>query len=152
MELLSVLHRPELSWADKVAYLAWKISQNGGVQANDIEVRHIFESGRYIREFELPGNFLFIGRVHKVGHLLELLIGEVDVITETNRVTHHAISRMVTPAGFQTVAFIREPSLIRSIHLNEFERRDVEELEDEYFEPVQPVLLRGQAIQERLLK
>jgi hypothetical protein len=141
---------PELCWKDKVAYLAWKISQNGGMKAEELEVRHIFWPGLYIREFELPGDFIFIGRVHRKGHLVELLRGSVTVITEKGNRTFHAVDRISTEPGFQTVAHIITPSLVRSIHENPFELRDVEQLEDEFFEPVQPLLVRGQGIQELL--
>lgn len=142
---------PELSWSDKVAYLAWKISQNGGMKPEEIEVRHIFEKGLYIREFELPQDFIFIGRIHRKGHLVELLKGKIQVRTETAVMTFSAIDRIHTAAGSQIVAYTLAPCLVRSVHVNEFELRDVEELEDMYFEPVQPVLLRGQRIQQELL-
>jgi hypothetical protein len=148
--LLDTQLPPELSWADKIAYLAWKINQNGGVKPEDIEVRHIFEPGRYVREFELPGNFVFIGRTHRKGHLIELLRGSAKLITTKGTTVHRAIDRMSTLPGFQTVAYTLEPCLVRSVHLNQLECRDVAELEDEYFEPVQPLLVRGQGVQEQL--
>lgn len=144
------MKEPELPWNDKIAYLAWKISQNGGVKAEDLEVRHIFKKGLYIREFSLPAKFIFIGRVHRKGHIVELLEGKINVITEQGTTTYSAGNSIRTPAGFQTVAYTLEPCLVRSIHENPLESRNVEELEDEFFEPVQPVLARGQGIQERL--
>jgi hypothetical protein len=148
--LPDTLPPPELSWEDKIAYLAYKISQRGGIKPGDLEIRHIFEPGRYIREFDLPADFVFIGRVHRKGHLIELLRGEAKLITPRGNSLHRAIDRMVTPAGFQTVAYTITPVLCRTIHENPFELRDIAELEDEFFEPVQPVLAKGQGVQEQL--
>lgn len=141
---------PELSWEDKIAYLAWKVSQNGGTKAEDIEVRHIFEKGLYIREFDLPPAFVFFGRIHRKGHLVVLLRGSANLITPQGTTVHHAIDRMMTPANFQTVACTITACLVRSVHPNPNESRNVEELEDEYFAPVQSTLVKGQGIQERL--
>lgn len=148
--LLPILHQPDLSWAEKVAYLAWRFREAGGRVEADFEVRHIFEPGRYIREFELPGDFLFIGRVHRRGHLVELLRGRAVLITGAGNSLHSAYEIMETPPGFQTVARTLTPVVARSIHVNPRELRDVEELEDEFFEPAELTLVKGQGIQERL--
>lgn len=142
---------PTLPWAEKIAYLAWKISQNGGMKADELEVRHIFKKGLYVREFNLPAHFIFIGRVHRKGHVVELLEGKANVITEQGTTTYSAGNSIRTPPGFQTVAYTLEPCLVRSVHENPAESRNVEELEDEFFEPIQPVLSQGQSIQERLI-
>ena len=149
--LQHTLLQPELSWQDKIAYLAWKISQNGGVRPEDIEVRHIFEPGRYIRELELPAQFVFIGNKHKQGHLVELLQGSAKLITDKRSTVYHAIDRIVTPVGFTMVAYTITSCLVRSIHLNPNESRDVEQLEAEHFEPVQSLLVHGKDVWRRLL-
>jgi hypothetical protein len=130
--------------------LAWKIRQVGGYQVEDFEVRHIFHPGRYVREFDLPADFIFIGRVHKKGHLVELLRGRTELITEKGTTVHNAIDRLMTVPGFQTVIHTLTPITACSIHANPNEIRDIEELEDEFFEPVAPLLMRGQGVQEQL--
>jgi hypothetical protein len=147
---LVIPHRPDLSWSDKVAYLAWKISQNGGAKSDDFEVKHIFEKGIYIREFELPEKFVFIGRVHRKGHMVELLYGSANLITERGSKTYSAIDRIKTPAGFQTVAYTLTPCIVRSVHENPSESRDILELENEFFGPVQPILDRGSQVMQSL--
>jgi hypothetical protein len=142
--------RPDLPWADKIAYIAWTMRQNGGYKVEDFEVRHIFQPGRYIREFELPADFLFIGRVHRKGHLVELLSGSLKLITERGSTVYSAIDRMVTAPGFQTVLRTFTPIVARCVLANPNELRDIDELEDEFFEPAETVLVRGQGIQEQL--
>jgi hypothetical protein len=148
--LLAIPHRLDLSWADKVAYLAYKISQNGGAKAEDIEVKHIFQKGLYIREFQLPEKIVFIGRVHTKGHVVELLYGSVNLLTEQGTKAYSAIDRISTPPGFQSVVYTLTPCLVRTLHDNPSECRDVLELENEFFGPIQPVLDRGEQVTQEL--
>lgn len=145
------LELPDLPWTDKVAYLAWKISQNGGIHPGEIEVKHIFREGLYIREMTLPADFIFIGRVHKKGHVVELLEGSANLITAKGTNTFHAVDRINTPAGFQTVAVTLTPCLARTVHENPSNSRNVDELELAFFEPAEPMFERGAKIMQELL-
>jgi hypothetical protein len=140
-----------MSWPDTVAYLAWRMSLNGsGPEA--FEVKHIFRKGMYVRQFELPANFLFISRPHLRGHRLQLLDGTAELIfSREKKVTYTAFAQIDTESGFQGVAYTQTPCLVQSCHLNLEECRDVEVLEDKFFGPIEPVLLRGEQVAQRLL-
>jgi hypothetical protein len=153
MQSIEVMCRPDLSWQDKISYLAWKIRERGGAKPEDIPLRHIFEAGRYIREMTLPGGFLFIGRPHLKGHIVLLVSGSATVFRPDLGPTRYvAPDAMLTRPGFQMVAHIHSPSVVRTIHDDWTGNENIEELEDEIFAPAEPVLLRGQAVQERLQK
>lgn len=152
MSLLPILHLPDLSWKEKVAYLAWKLHE--GPATVQPGLAHRFEPGRYIREMSLPAGTVFIGRVHKVGHLLVLLRGKARLISEEGSRDYSAVDMLQTPSGFQTIAYTLTSVLAQTVHANPAELRDIEELEDEIFEAAELTLVRGKEVamqlQERL--
>lgn len=146
---LDILRRPDLSWADKLAYLAYEMSQEA---AAAVTVRHIFVKGLYIREIALSADVVLVGRVHVKGHRMDLMYGALDLITETATVLHKAPDSMFSESGYQTVLHTLTPCICRTVHLNPSEVRDVSVLESEFFEPAGPVLERGAQVVQELLK
>lgn len=143
---------PQLSWADKIAYLAYKLSSTSGVKPEDMPVKHLFVPGRYIREFTLPADFLFIGRVHRQGHIILLCEGKAKLFLDQNVFTvHQGPDAVMSAAGYQTVAHTLTEVRVRTIHPNPENLQDVQELEERFFGPIQPVLDRGEQIMQGLL-
>lgn len=143
----------QYSWPDKVAWMAAKIAPQEGaiVEADDFNVRHSFKGVWYIREFELPADFIFIGRKHLQGHIVKLLKGSSFLITPTETLRYCAPAMIHTKSGFYTVAHTITPILAQSWHLNPDGLRDIDELESLYFEAPLITLQRGaQLIQEAL--
>jgi hypothetical protein len=152
MELsLDILRRPDVSWADKIAYLGYEIRQRAG-SVNEMPVRHLFRKGEYIREVVLPAGIVFIGKVHRQGHVVELLHGEVELITEQGATLHKGPDSMTTAPGFQTVFRTITPIVGRTIHPNPGELRDINVLEAEIFEPENLISERGKRIAQELLE
>jgi hypothetical protein len=150
MELSQLIQLlPSWSWKEKVAYLAWKLREKGGT--GEMPVRHLFEEGRYIREMIIPAEFLFIGRVHKVGHLVQLLKGEVQLIFPDRSERRVAPDEMHTVPGFQTVFFTLTPVIGRTVHPNDDGLRNIDVLEDEIFERPEGVLALGERLSQEML-
>jgi len=141
----------ELSWPDKIAWLAAKIAPLEGskVEDDDFEIRHSFKGVWYIREFDLPADYIFIGRTHLLGHIVKLIRGTTWVETPTGRVRYCAPAMTHTQPGHQMVVQTITPITAQSWHLNPDGCRDIAELESEYFAPPSVILQRGaQLIQE----
>lgn len=145
---LAVLERKDLSWSDRIALLAYKVSQSEGAinDQDDFGVRHMFQHEWYIREFDLPANCTFVGRVHKQGHIVKLLSGRVWLATEGQLIPFTGPAVIHTNAGFQTVCYTTTRITAQTWHFNPDSCRDIDELEDEYFGPILPVLQRGEQL------
>jgi hypothetical protein len=139
---------PQLPWDDKIAYLAYAISQRGGV--TELPLKHSFEDGLYLREIFIPADTIFIGRVHILGHLVELLQGKVVHITEHGRRIVSAPYSMFTRANYQTVCYTITDVIARSVHPNEDNCKNIDIVEARAFCPAQEIFDRGQAVMERI--
>lgn len=137
---------PGLTWADKIAYLAYTLS-------NDTEcpLTHLFDKGWYIREIRVPARTVFIGRPHVDGHICKLIKGEVLHITEDHRTFRCAPYQMLTTKGYQMVFYTYTDVVGRTMHPNLDDCRDVTTLEERIFESREGVLLRGKTIADNLL-
>lgn len=136
-----------LTWKEKAAYLTWCVAQ---IPQAPMPVTHRFEGGQYIREMHIPAQTVFLGRVHRQGHTLELLEGEAILCLPTGQVLKRAPDRMETFAGFQAVAFTLTDVRVRSLHPDTGER-DIALLENELTEGTDSLLELGSTIQQRLL-
>lgn len=151
MELsLNILRRLDLSWSDKVAYLAYVLGQVEGPATPPI--RHLFIPGFYLREILMPADMILIGRVHKEGHPLELIYGALEIFTEQGVTLHKAPDGFTSKPGFQMVLHTLTPCLGRTAHPNPDECRDINVLESRIAEPSAPVLERGRQLAQELLQ
>ena len=142
----------DLPWQDKIAYLAWKLRESGkGVGPESIPLNHRFEPGRYVREMALPAGVVFIGRAHKKGHIVLLVSGTARLITCGGFTVHTGPDAMMSQPGFAMVAYTQTPVIARTIHPNPSGSRDIEALEEEFFEPAEALLSRGEQVSKGLL-
>jgi hypothetical protein len=153
-QLVALDQHPELSWGDRIALFAYKISQQQGAKTSEDDaynLKHMFRGEWYVREMELPGGFVFVGRIHKQGHMVKLLEGSASVRTEFALRRHYAPDTIHTVPGFQMVAYAHTNILAQSWHFNPQGIRDISELEDEFFGNPSAVLQRGEQLaQEKL--
>ncbi len=63
----------------------------------DIPVKHQFLAGLYRREITFPQDFVGCGKIHLLGHMDEMLTGEMLVATETG------IKHLVAPCSLMTL-------------------------------------------------
>jgi hypothetical protein len=147
---LATLRRPDLPWAEKVAYLAYCLKGQSGADL-PMPVRHLFGDKEYVREIVIPANTVFIGRVHKQGHLMQLIYGSLQIITEQAERLYEAPDELRTVPGYQTVLYTFTPVIGRTVHENPSGLRDVDALESQIFESVESVLELGARVAQRLL-
>lgn len=148
MNELKILERSELSWGDRIALLADTVQAMPGaiVEQDDFGVRHMFKDIWYVREFDLPAECIFVGRIHKQGHIIKLLSGRVVLILEDRRLEYVAPAVIHTVPGFQTVCYTLTGITAQSWHFNPEQYRDIERLEDEHFVPPTATLELGKSL------
>lgn len=141
---------PDLSWADKVAVIAHRFLQ---LDQTATGLRHLFEEGKYIREIAVPGGTWIIGGIHKIGHEMQLLKGQVVLFGPDGfSMGFQAPYSLHTGPGYQAVCLTLTDVLARTIHPNPTEERDVQKLESLFFEPTEAMLALGKQIDKRLLQ
>lgn len=149
LELADCSRMKGLTWAQKLAYLAYKLHDP---KASEVcPVTHFFEHGNYIRTMFIPKGQLFIGRVHRYGHIVKLISGKAFLIEEAGKQLKEAPTEMLTKPGYQTVAYTLSDVVAQTVHPNPDELRDVQGLEDDIFESAESVMLRGKQVAEQLL-
>ncbi len=135
---------PDMPWTDKLAYLAFKFSLMPQVEC---PLEHSFDDGNYIRTIQIPRGTLFVGRIHRLGHLVELLTGSVLHVREHCRRLVHAPFSLTTSPGDQVCALTLTDISARTVH-PAHGCTDIDELEKTFFETTESLCLAGQAVEE----
>jgi hypothetical protein len=136
---------PYLSWEDKVAYIAYKLSLLP--PSAPTPVYEVFENGFYIRVMTIPAKTLFVGRKHLVGHEVTLVKGScIYCAPDGLKYLIKAPFTMQSPPGFYAVFFSLEDMIAYTAHANPTDSRDGEALEAEAFEHPEIVLKQGKRI------
>jgi hypothetical protein len=139
---------PEMPWAEKLAYLTFQFHQ---LEQIECPLEHSLEEGSYIRRIAIPKGTFFIGRIHKLGHVVELLSGSVIHVKEKCRKLVHAPFSMKTSPGDQVCALTLTDITARTVHPAEG-CADIEALEKLYFETTQSLCDLGEKVDHRLRK
>jgi hypothetical protein len=140
---------PYLSWDDKVAFMAYKLSRLQPTA--ETPVHELFENGFYIRVMTIPKDVLFVGRKHLVGHEVTLVKGSC-IYCAPNGLKYHVkapFSMQSTP-GLHMVLLSLENMIAYTKHPNPTDSRDGKALEAKAFEPSDVVLRRGRVISARI--
>lgn len=138
---------PEMPWKYKVAYLAYKFSQ---MDQAECPLKHSFHDGLYVREIFVPKDALFIGRVHKNGHIVRLTSGTVIDLHEGEETELTAPFEFRSYPGYQAVFRAVTDVVGESVHENPDESRDIQFLEDRDFEVADSLFQRGAMIAHEL--
>jgi hypothetical protein len=139
---------PDLPWKEKLAYLIFKFHEAPQVEC---PLEHVFEAGLYIRRIAIPKGTLFIGRPHRVGHMVDLLSGSVLHVTERCRRIVHAPFSMTTTPQYQVCALALTDITARTVH-PDCGMREVEALEKHWFESIESLKELGQEIDQQMRK
>lgn len=148
MNELKILERKDLSWEDRAALLAFEVSQLSTAITNpdDFSVHHMFRDEWYIREFSLPAGTIFVGRSHKIGHIVKLTKGKVLLAMEAGNREFTAPAVIHTKPGFITICVMLTDMSAQSWHFNPDRCMDISELEDEHFGSPIAMLERGKQL------
>lgn len=90
---------------------------------------HFFAEGMYLRELTVPAGMLMVGKIHRHEHFLIVTKGKAIVVSEFSRDMvepgHISVSK---PMSKRVVLAIEDTQFI-TIHLNEKNSKDLEEIE-----------------------
>jgi len=140
---------PGLTWTEKVAALT---DQFLTLEQTQCPLKHLFEGNLYIREIRIPVGTLLTGRVHRHGHVCQLLEGSVVLVQrDGSRDAFQAPSEIVTLPGYQMVVYAVDDVIARTIHPNPTGERDIATLEADIFESAESVKELGAALNQQRL-
>lgn len=105
----------------------------------EIETRHHFASGLYAREITIPKGALVTGKVHRAEHLNIVSAGRIIVWTEDGMREVSAPFTMVSRPGTKRVGLALEDTVWTTIHANETNERDLDNLEAVLVEPIKAI-------------
>ena len=121
-----------------------------GVAPIELETRHRFHGGMYMREVFRPAGCIIVGKVHKKEHFYIVLSGTVVITTDTG------VTEVTGPYVFESVpgtkraVFAKTDAICITIHVAE--STTVEEVENELVEEDPDcVYLPGNTLKERAL-
>lgn len=101
-------------------------------QQVNLEVRHHFAPGLYLREMILPKDVCLTGKIHKTEHLCILSKGKVSVHTEQGHQIIEAPAVIHSMRGVKRALYSHEDSVWTNIHHNPDDLRDPGEIEAYY--------------------
>ncbi|WOZ57831.1 hypothetical protein ZP9_00015 [Shewanella phage ZP9] len=113
-------------------------------------VKNHFCNGVYIREIQMPKDTFIISKIHKTEYFNEVVSGICKVVTaETGEVkTYSAGDIFVSKAGEQKVGYCVTDVIWRTVHVNESNSQDLEEIESRLIASSYESLENDQLIQE----
>lgn len=145
-----ILKHPDLSWHEKLAYLASRWAPVTDTPIEACPVKHSFDRGLYVREIFIPAGTIFIGRPHKVGHRIEGISGRVVLYINGERRDFDGPFELHTQAGTQIAAHAITDHVAHTYHANPGESRNVDECEAAAFAAADEVLQLGKVVGMRL--
>lgn len=96
------------------------------------EAGHLFMEGMYVRCLEVPANSLVVGKTHKHPHVLIVLKGCAEVVTEFGR--DFVLPGSVAPGkpGVKRAILAYDDLLFATVHHNPWDIDDIEVLENHF--------------------
>lgn len=98
------------------------------------EAEHFFAPGMYGRRFSMPVGMLVVGKIHKHAHLMMVLQGRAEVITEFGRDIVTAGHVSVSQPGAKRVVLALEDTIFMTVHHNPDDCLDLEVIESRHIE------------------
>lgn len=105
---------------------------SGEIDEVTCPVKNHFCNGVYIREIQMPKDTFIISKIHKTEYFNEVISGACKVVTaETGEVkTYVAGDIFISKAGEQKVGYCLTDVVWRTVHVNESNSKDLEEIEE----------------------
>lgn len=98
------------------------------------EAEHFFAPGMYGRRFSMPAGMLVVGKIHKHAHLMMVLKGRAEVVTEFGRDMVEAGHVSVSQPGAKRVVLALEDTVFMTVHHNPEDAEDLDEIEAQHIE------------------
>lgn len=84
-------------------------------EKRELEVKHTFLDGMYVRELFIPKGSLIVGKIHKQSCVNLVTKGDISVMTETGSARVKAGYSVVSPAGIQKVGYAHEDTIFVNV-------------------------------------
>jgi hypothetical protein len=107
----------------------------------EIEPRHYFAEGIYVREITIPAGVPLIGKIHKTSHINIVSRGEIIVWTETGMKRLSAPFTFVSQPGTKRVGWAVTDTVWSTIHPNLDDTHDLALLESQLIWTTEEYLL-----------
>lgn len=98
------------------------------------EAEHFFAPGMYGRRFCMPAGMLVVGKIHKHAHLMVVLKGRAEIVTEFGRDVVEAGHVSVSQPGAKRVVLALEDTVFMTVHHNPKDVEDLDEIEAQHIE------------------
>jgi len=105
---------------------------------DSMPVTHHFSEGVYVREIFMPAGLLVVGKVHKTTHLNIVVSGRCEVMINGEIKEFKAGDIFESLEGSQKTLYIFEDTKWLTVHINENDSKDIEELEERYVDGSDP--------------
>lgn len=84
-------------------------------EKREMEVKHTFLDGIYMRELFIPKDTLLVGKPHKLACVNLVSKGDISVLTESGSARVKAGYSIVSPAGLQKVGYAHEDTVFVNV-------------------------------------
>jgi hypothetical protein len=81
----------------------------------ELEVKHTFLDGMYMRELFIPKGTLLVGKIHKQPCMNLVSKGDISVLTESGSARVKAGYSVVSPAGIQKLGYAHEDTVFVNV-------------------------------------
>jgi hypothetical protein len=95
---------------------------------------HFFAPGMYGRKLVISAGTLVVGKIHKHSHLMMVLQGKAEVITEFDRTVVGAGHVSVSQPGAKRVVLAIEDTTFMTVHHNPKNTENLDDIETEHME------------------
>jgi hypothetical protein len=84
-------------------------------QTVELEVKHTFLEGMYMRELFIPRGTILVGKIHKLPCLNVVSRGDISILTETGTARVRAGYSVPSPAGLQKLGYAHEDTVFVNV-------------------------------------
>ena len=115
-------------------------------QQIQIETKHYFSPGVYMREIFVPKGVTLVGKIQKTEYLNIVSVGAISVMTEAGMKLTKAPAVLRSHPGLKRAGYAHEDSIWLTVHQNPTNERNIDKLEEmlfaESFDEVPAVMQR----------
>lgn len=97
-------------------------------ETREMEVKHTFMNGIYMREMFIPKGTLLVGKVHRLECINVVSKGDISILTETGSARVKAGYSVVSPSGIQKMGYAHEDTVF--INIFRTDETDPKKVED----------------------
>lgn len=106
-------------------------------------LEHFFGHGTYVRKMSVPAGTLFSGKRHRFDHVIVVVSGVIDVISEDKEERIEGPCIYVAEAGTKKLCLARSEVVWLNVHDNPDNKRDIENIEERVIAPDFDNFLKG---------